>query len=261
MRKSTTTAAAALLLACGDDPEADWTGGQGGNGQVELRGTSVSGEFWPQANKYCSTDLVGPCAILFCLYDHRTEVSAGAITVHGGLQGPVTLTPSGAAPNHVDYYANFDPSQPLFAGGEVLAVHAAGDVVPPFDATVTAPATATLTEPSAASVSIDTAADYTLEWTGGSESAAVHVSAVESDAIPEGVDVTCRFPGAGATGSATIPAGTLAFMVGWQYGNMYLSTYAETPLALPGSWNVVVGTRALAQTPMGEWAHSEVVFE
>ncbi len=90
--------------------------------------------------------------------------SAGTITVTGANLSPLTLAPSGAAPN-VTYAPTVTPPVDLIDPADVLDISASGGTIPAFSGTVTVPGTiAGWTTPG----TVDRSLDFATTWTAGS---------------------------------------------------------------------------------------------
>jgi hypothetical protein len=198
---------AAMLFGPGCGPGADGGGlPEAGSVTIFYETTStgwtggVSASFSRTTGGSCTQRTVGPCSVARCDYNggapRTTNLSAGAITITGGMPGTITFSP--LSDGSYDYSGTYS-----FAAGETLDVSAAGGTVPAFTASVTFPTAITVTAPTTGT--IDRSQDLAIAWTGGDASVLAKIQEGTSD---RGVLIQCVFDA--SAGSGTIPAGALS---------------------------------------------------
>ena len=158
--------------------------------------------------------------------------SAGDISVQG-LGTPVTLLLMTTG-MFAGQYNVFQQYMPLFSGGEVLQIRAAGGEVPAFSAQVTAPASPVITSPSRGAATVSRMQDLSLAWTGGGAGELRVSLSVSQMTGTSGID--CAFPA--SLGAAAVPKAALQMLPAGS-GLLSLSAVAESDL-FTGGWQVSV---------------------
>lgn len=157
--------------------------------------TDVDAVFAPNTPFGLATGSNGACAAYNAPIDEG--YSAGTIEITG-TTAPITLTPTGTAPNVS--YNDGEPPQDIFAPGAAISIEASGGDVAAFTANLTAPtALAGYTPPA----TISRANGATLTWTAGSGTG-VWVIMVAEETI-----VLCKVPD---SGSYTLTPANLALV-------------------------------------------------
>jgi hypothetical protein len=167
------------------------------HGSITLDGTTLPGSLldasFPAVDvvpESCITLPAGHCQIVTCTPPPAEPGllwrSAGTITVSGGVQ-PVVLMPGSDG-----VYAGTQADRPLWPGGALLTVTAAGAEVPPFSASVVTPAPLSVTAPpfgANAPLPVDRAHDFELAWSGGGQST-LEIRIVDAAKL----SLVCEFP-------------------------------------------------------------------
>jgi hypothetical protein len=196
----------------------------------------------------CQQQLVGPCQFsVFCQQPGAfTFVSAGDITIRGGMPDPVSLVPARDA-----IYAGFNGNLPLFTAGKVLRVSAAGADVPGFATTVVAPATPVVTAPvlqvmnDKYALTIDRTRDLPVTWRNVTDEV-VAVGLTAGD-VAKPRFLSCR--ASGRAGGLVVPAAALQLL---DAGNGYLAVEAgNLTTVTAGRYLVNVGAVVVGLTGDG----------
>lgn len=170
-----------------------------------------------------------------------THHSAGTISVSGGPQA-ISL-----APNSDGSYTTRQATQPLWNGGEMLAISGTGGEVPAFSANLIAPSAAMVSAPSVNpnDLVIDRSKDLSLTWSGGGQATFFVELNAHSGDRPY---VQCNFPG--TPGHATMPAALLNMLpVG--DGDFSGAFVSLTKIAAGASWAVEVRASSQARQTNG----------
>jgi hypothetical protein len=138
-------------------------------------------------------------------------LSAGTLTVQGGLiEPPLTLKPGQGANNTTSYLDSSTAA--WFTAGQVLSVSASGDAFPPFGPElVTAPAMIALLKPAGIPNSLGntnydlaTSSDLEVAWSGGEQGADVILRGLTASSV----EFYCQWDA--TIGHGTVPQALLA---------------------------------------------------
>jgi hypothetical protein len=156
----------------------------------------------------------GPCRITDCTTEPTDggtpayeAASAGTVSL-AGANKPLTLVPDASGS-----YAVVSGQEKLWSGGAALAISAAGDEVPAFQATLYGAVPALLTSPAlppaGTPVTLSTKTPLSIAWTGagGGKMMAMLTRSVTSGTTRT-VMVSCSFEA--SAGSGTVPASAMA---------------------------------------------------
>lgn len=199
----------------------------------------------------CSRITTGACALTECNdgVPWQDLHSAGDITVTGAEPTPLVLV----FDNTIPYF--FKSDFPLFSGGELLNVAAAGADVPAFQTTLAAPSTVLVSAPvwtdPAQPVLVDTDEPLTVAWSGQSEGdLVVRVSAGAKD-------LRCQYPASDLT--ATIPAAALAPLKGINFAKIIIEVRTAQPVVAE-DWEILIEAVSLGVTPTSGSAFMPMSF-
>lgn len=185
----------------------------------------------------CSRGSVGPCAFVACDPAPPPESpayeSAGALTLEGGL----LLAPL-AVGKTSQTYGHSAINEPYFKGGDDLRVKATGDVVPPFELSVTTPEELSVSKPTCTLEScgeLDRSRDYELVWTP-LRFGTVDVSILTNAPGKGYALVTCSAPA--TDGRLVIPAEVLGKLRGDATASAINIFPRSTETATVGGWKL-----------------------
>jgi hypothetical protein len=181
---------------------------------------SFSKHMQPAASS-CTTTAHGACAVTVCppIGDAGAGAGTPPSTEPHPHAGAITVESSAVSysetlqPDADGLYPTVSLLQPVFRGGESVAIRAAGGDVPAFEETVTYPLLLLMTAPAVPQTSTFASAprtqDLTLAWTRGAADLWVQVQGASRDpATGSTTSLYCSIPS--ESGSATIPSAALS---------------------------------------------------
>jgi len=187
----------------------------------------------------CTRQSFGDCTVTLCDSTRKpqsgaTEVSAGVVSVGGGLQ-PAQLTDS--PPGNYSTLSFSDGA--FFRGGELLTASATGAVVPPFTLSVQDPSAVTVTSttaPQGQMWHIPRSAPLTLDWIGATAGSVVVVLTATNN-LDQSNTVRCSFSGQDSSGQ--IPMEALSLMPSAP-GTIEVESFDTAETTLTGGWHIVL---------------------
>jgi len=184
----------------------------------------------------CTTQTFGDCRVTLCdpTTDLPTKADAGEITVNFAdkLSLQMLPTPEG-------YYAD-QTGPPVASPGDSISIHATGDEIPAFSASITQPEALRVTAPVAAPdaygwLTARSDTDLELTFTGGAAGVWLGADSHGSYTTGGSFSVQCSF--ASQAGTALIPKGALYYS-----SSLYLYAFRRKTL-LAGDYPIDLESR------------------
>ncbi len=248
------------------------TGGYGGGVPVGM--STVEANFGEQVGVMglptdCTSTTHGDCTRLVCPSDMMggsggagtgggtVMPHAGVITITGGSQSPVTLTPDTMG----QYSSDLTDTAKFFDAGAALTWAAAGDTVPQFSHAITAPSSVEITAPTFAmgQVTVNTAQDLSVVWNGGTAGNVNVTFGGENSTAKTMTMVFCTYTA--TTGSGTVPSAAMAGLASADAEKFIMMGGGAQETFNAGDYNITLQLVTIGTVPGGIMAAGQATYQ